>query len=85
MSAALRNTYDRVSQAILGNRRIAQDVRIVITTFGGAMGPLYTVLVTPAGHERGDYFECGSRALEMLREGRASPGELELSAPEDEE
>lgn len=79
---ALDLTARDMSAAILGKRRNAQTVRVVTTTYG-EMGPRFIALVTPAGAERGEYYEVMTRrALDELREGRFSPEELELEIAE---
>lgn len=44
----LQTTARDLAGALLGKPRIAQDVRVVTSTYGST-GPRYVVLVTPAG------------------------------------
>lgn len=81
MNAHSRTATD-IAAAILGKPRNAQTVRVVTTTYGD-MGPRFIVLVTPAGAERGEYYTVmNRRTLDLLREGRFSPEELELEIAE---
>lgn len=69
-------TATGIASALLGKRRVEQEVRIVTKTYGGEMGPRYVVLCA------GEYYECGRVALNMLLEGRATPEDLELEIAE---
>lgn len=81
MNAHLTTARD-MAATLLGKRRVAQDVRVIVRT-SGDMGMRYVVLVTPAGAEQGEYYEVMTRrALDELREGRFTPEELELEIAE---
>lgn len=81
MNAHARTATD-LAAALLGKRRNAQTVRVVTATYS-EMGPRFIALVTPAGADRGDYYEVmNRRTLDLLREGRFSPEELELTVAE---
>lgn len=72
-----------VATTLLSTPRVAQEVRVVTTAYGSGMGPRFVVLITPAGSERGEYYDVLTRrALDMLREGRATPEDLELELSE---
>ena len=82
MNVALTQTFADLTRTLTGHRRIEQDVRVVVSTYG-SMGARFIVLVTPAGAERGEYFEVlNRRTLDMLMEGRFTPEDLELSIAE---
>jgi hypothetical protein len=74
---AFSTTARDMAAALLGKRRVPQEVRIVTKTYGGAMGPRYVVLCA------GEYYTCGQRALELLQNGTLTPEELELEIAEE--
>lgn len=78
-------TATNLASAILGKRRVAQDVFVFCKTYGGPLGPRYLVLVTPHGAERGERYEVRQPMLDLLESGR-SPESLDLDVyePEDE-
>lgn len=76
-----------IAAAIMNTPRVEQTVRVCTAMFtGSALGPWYIVSVTPKDGEAETY-ECGQRALDMLRNG-VNPEELELEPfveePEDD-
>lgn len=72
----------RIAAALLGKPRVEQEVRI-IDRISGEMGMRYIVRVIPAGEEQGELYEVmNRRTLDLLREGKFSPEDLELSTPE---
>jgi hypothetical protein len=78
MNAHLRTATD-LAAALLGKPRIDQEVRVVTSTYFGGDEPRRVVLVTPAGSDRGEYFTVmNRRTLDLLREGRFSPADLDL-------
>lgn len=80
---AYSRTATDLASALLGQPRIAQEVRVVITRHYGADEPLRIVLVTPAGSDEGQYFEVmNRRTLDSLVEGRFSPADLDLEIAE---
>jgi hypothetical protein len=84
MNAFSTTSRDLVA-ALLGKRRHPQEVRVVsrIHSYGHTKR---IVRVRPHGGEWGELYEVHSlHTLEMLRNGDATPAELELSSPEAEE
>ena len=82
MNAHSRTATDLVA-ALLGKRRHPQDVVVVnrIHSYGHTKR---IVLVTPHGADRGELYEVHSLGtLEMLRNGDATPEELELSVADE--
>ena len=69
-----------IAEAIAPQPKVSQRVYVAKTSFPG---PIYTVLVFPAGSKEGRYWECREGQLELLRKGY-SPEELELLEVEDE-
>ena len=73
-----------IAEAIAPQPKVSQRVYVAKTSFGKSiLGPIYTVLVFPAGSKEGRNWECREGQLELLRKGY-SPEELELLEVEDE-
>jgi hypothetical protein len=84
MNAFSTTSRDLVA-ALLGKRRHPQDV-VVVNSIHSYGHTKRIVLVTPHGAERGELYEVHSlHTLEMLRNGDATPEELELSAHDGED
>lgn len=84
MNAYSRTAHDLAS-ALLGQKRSEQTVHVCSTIFSGSpLGPRHVVLVIPEGHKRGTEYECGDRALALLRSGM-TPEDLELEPFEEDE
>jgi hypothetical protein len=84
MNAFSTTSRDLVA-ALLGKRRHPQEVRVVsrIHSYGHTKR---LVRVRPHGGEWGELYEVHSlHTLEMLRNGDATPEELELSAHDGED
>lgn len=87
MNAPHRTTAAGIAAAIMGTPRVEQEVHVCTAMFtGSVLGPWYVVSVKPKDGEAETY-ECGQRALDMLRNG-VSPEELDLEPfieePEDD-
>lgn len=79
-----------LSAALLGLPRVAQEVRVVRSVFGGRgfsgqlKEPRYTVLVRGQGEELGRCYQVRKPTLELLRDG-VSPDHLELEEASEED
>lgn len=83
MMRALSITGRLIAEIVAPQPKEAQRVYVAKTSFGKSiLGPVYTVLVFPAGSKEGRNWECRERQLELLRKGY-SPEELELLEVED--
>lgn len=83
-ASTLSITGQMIAEIVAPQPKVAQRVYVAKTSFGkSVLGPIYTVLVVPAGSKKGRNWECREGELELLRKGY-SPEELELLEVEDE-